>query len=122
MSNIPERWELLLLPEGAKKVTFDIDPKVPNAANITVLNEDHTLGNMLRAQLLQDERVLFAGYRVSHPILEHKFVLRVQTEEGYEPREAVSNASRDLLYQLTQLRSNFEREWELKKVAEDYME
>ncbi|KTW32428.1 DNA-directed RNA polymerase II core subunit RPB11 [Pneumocystis jirovecii RU7] len=122
MTNIPERWELLLLPEGKKKVTFDIDPKVPNAANITVLNEDHTLGNMLRAQLLQDERVLFAGYRVSHPILEHKFVLRVQTEEGYEPRDAVSNASRDLLYQLTQLRNNFEREWELKKVAEDYME
>lgn len=44
-------------------------------------------------------------------------VVRVQTEEGYEPKEAVINAANMLLVQLTQLRSNFEQEWELKKIS-----
>ena len=68
------------------------------------------------SQLLHDERVSFAAYRVPHP-LEHNFVLRVQTEEGYEPKDAVINAANVLLVQLTQLRSNFEQEWELKKIS-----
>jgi DNA-directed RNA polymerase II subunit RPB11 len=67
-------------------------------------------------QLLHDDRVLFAAYRVPHP-LEHNVVLRVQTDEGYEPKEAVINAANVLLVQLTQLRSNFEQEWELKKLS-----
>jgi len=33
-------------------------------------------------QLLRDPQVLFAGYKVPHP-LEHKFVLRVQTIPDY---------------------------------------
>jgi len=67
-------------------------------------------------QLLHDVHVLFAAYRVPHP-LEHNVVVRVQTEEGYEPKEAVINAANILLVQLTQLRSNFEQEWELKKIS-----
>jgi DNA-directed RNA polymerase subunit L len=41
----------------------------------------------------------------------------VQIEEGNEPNEAVIKASNVLLVQLTQLRSNFEQEWELKKIS-----
>ena len=70
------------------------------------------------SQLLHDERVSFAAYRVPHP-LEHNVVVRVQTEEGYEPKEAIINAANMLLVQLTQLRSNFEQEWELKKISGD---
>jgi DNA-directed RNA polymerase II subunit RPB11 len=69
-----------------------------------------------RRQLLHDERVSFAAYRVPHP-LEHNFILRVQTEDGYDPKDAVINAANVLLVQLTQLRSNFEQEWELKKIS-----
>ena len=39
--------------------------------------EDHTLGNMIRHQLLKDPNVIFAGYKNPHP-LEHKIILRVQ--------------------------------------------
>jgi DNA-directed RNA polymerase II subunit RPB11 len=67
-------------------------------------------------QLLHDERVAFAAYRVPHP-LEHNFVLRVQTEDGYEPKDAVINAANVLLVQLGTLRTNFEQEWELKKLS-----
>jgi DNA-directed RNA polymerase II subunit RPB11 len=43
--------------------------------------------------------------------------VRVQTEENYDPKEAIINAANVLLVQLTQLRSNFEQEWELKKIS-----
>jgi DNA-directed RNA polymerase II subunit RPB11 len=71
---------------------------------------------LMTRQLLHDERVSFAAYRVPHP-LEHNFVLRVQTEDGYEPKDAVINAANVLLVQLGTLRTNFEQEWELKKLS-----
>ncbi len=42
-----------------------------------LFQEDHTLGNMIRHQLLKDPNVIFAGYKNPHP-LEHKIILRIQ--------------------------------------------
>jgi DNA-directed RNA polymerase II subunit RPB11 len=50
--------------------------------------------------------VLFAGYKVPHP-LEHKFVLRVQTTPDYSPQEALSNAITDLLSEVNSLETKF---------------
>jgi len=38
---------------------------------VTIYAEDHTLGNSLRHQLLQDSRVRFAGYKKPHPLEEY---------------------------------------------------
>lgn len=114
--NAPERYELILLPEGVPKVALTPDSKLPNCATIKFEKEDHTLGNLLRSQLLKDDRVLFAAYKVEHP-LDHSFILRVQTMEGTEPKEAVTEACKMILLQLNQLRAKFEEEWELKKIS-----
>ena len=82
------------------------DTKVPNAAHFTVNKEDHTLGNILRSQLLKDPKVLFAGYKVPHP-LEHKFVLRVQTTGDYSPQEAFTNAITDLISEISLMEERF---------------
>lgn len=37
---------------------------MPNTSIFTFNREDHTLGNLLRARLLQDRRVTFAAYKV----------------------------------------------------------
>lgn len=58
------------------------------------------------SQLLNDPQVLFAGYKVPHP-LEHKFVLRVQTTPDYSPQEALSNAITDLISEVTMLETRF---------------
>ena len=42
-----------------------------------LFQEDHTVGNMIRHQLLKDPNVLFAGYKNPHP-LEHRIILRIQ--------------------------------------------
>ncbi|RMX45281.1 hypothetical protein pdam_00000816 [Pocillopora damicornis] len=104
--NAPESFEPFLLLDGDKKITITKDTKVPNAAHFVVNKEDHTLGNLLRAQLLRDPQVIFAGYKVPHP-LEHKFVLRVQTTPDYSPQEAFTNAITDLISEVSLLEERF---------------
>ena len=104
--NAPEPFEPFLLLDGEKKISIVKDTKVPNAAHFTVMKEDHTLGNLLRAQLLKDPQVIFAGYKVPHP-LEHKFNLRVQTTPDYSPQEAFTNAITDLISEVSLLEEKF---------------
>ena len=81
------------------------DTKVPNAAIVKIEREDHTLANLLRAQLLKDDRVLFAAYKVEHPLFAN-FVLRIQTEDDYSPREALQNACSGLISELDVIKVN----------------
>lgn len=53
-------------------------------------------------QLLKDPQVLFAGYKIPHP-LEAKFVLRIQTTAEYSPQEAFTNAITDLISEISLL-------------------
>ncbi|KAI6655165.1 DNA-directed RNA polymerase II subunit RPB11 [Oopsacas minuta] len=114
--NAPPPFESFLLLDGEKKIVIQKDTKVPNAAHFIVNKEDHTLGNLLRAQLLKDPQVIFAGYKVPHP-LEHKFVLRVQTNDGYTPQEALSVAITDLISELNLLEESFKEAVDEKKMA-----
>jgi DNA-directed RNA polymerase II subunit RPB11 len=111
--NAPDRFELFLLPDGVQKLTVSPDLRIPNAAIIKFEREDHTLGNLLRAQLLQDSRVIFAAYKVEHPLFAN-FIMRIQTEEGYNPKEALKNACSALIAQLGTLRDRFKTEYGLK--------
>lgn len=106
--NAPPSFEAFLLLDGEKKVTIEKDTKVPNAASFIILKEDHTLGNALRAQLLRDPQVIFAGYKVPHP-LEHRLVIRVQTTPDYSPQEAFTNANTDLISEISLLEERFKQ-------------
>ena len=57
--------------------------------------ENHTLGNALRHVLLQNPRVMFAGYSIPHPA-EDQMHIRIQTEEQYPAQEALKQALKDL--------------------------
>lgn len=90
-------------------MTVEEDTKIPNAATITLNKEDHTLANMLRSQLLLSSYVLFAGYKVPHP-LEPAVVLKIQTDGTQTPIQAVKSACDGLILQLGQMKEQFERE------------
>ena len=62
-------------------------------------------------QLLKDPQVLFAGYKIPHP-LEAKFVLRVQTTSDYSPQEAFTNAITDLISEISLLEERFSAAFE----------
>ncbi|KAM5130522.1 DNA-directed RNA polymerase II subunit RPB11-a isoform 1-T1 [Callospermophilus lateralis] len=91
---------------GGQWITINKDTKVPNACLFTINKEDHTLGNIIKSQLLKDPQVLFAGYKVPHP-LEHKIIIRVQTTPDYSPQEAFTNAITDLISELSLLEERF---------------
>uniref|UniRef100_T1J2T5 DNA-directed RNA polymerase II subunit RPB11 n=1 Tax=Strigamia maritima TaxID=126957 RepID=T1J2T5_STRMM len=112
--NAPPSFESFLLFDGEKKIIIEKDTKVPNAAIFTVNKEDHTVGNMIRYQLLKDPNVLFAGYKVPHP-LEHKIVIRLQTTPDYTPQEAFTNAITDLISELSLLEERFKEAVREKK-------
>ncbi|KNC96332.1 DNA-directed RNA polymerase [Spizellomyces sp. 'palustris'] len=109
MSNAPATWELYNLAPGEKKVREIKDTKIPNAATFEVQKEDHTLGNLLRTQLLKNSKVLFAGYKMPHP-LHHSFVLKVQTTPETSPLEVLQNDVNSLIREISSIKLKFENE------------
>jgi len=104
--NAPPTFESFILFDGEKKIEIAKDTKVPNAAIFTINKEDHTLGNLVRQQLLKDPQVLFAGYKVPHP-LESKIQIRIQTTPDYSPQEALTNSITDLISEFSLLEERF---------------
>ena len=86
-----------------------MDTRLDNAGTFTILKEDHTLGNILRMSLLADKRVLFAGYRMPHP-LEPKLVVKVRTRDNTEPVSAVLDGIDNLQAELRTLEEGFKRQ------------
>lgn len=72
----------------------------------------------LFSQLLKDPRVLFAGYKLPHP-LEHKFVIRIQTTSNYSPEDAYMNAITDLMSELSLFEERFKDAIKDKKEGTD---
>uniref|UniRef100_A0A7S0XRG0 DNA-directed RNA polymerase RBP11-like dimerisation domain-containing protein n=1 Tax=Elphidium margaritaceum TaxID=933848 RepID=A0A7S0XRG0_9EUKA len=89
--NQPERYECYVLEPDETKVKFTKDTKHEHSATFTILKEDHTLGNALRMQLLQDNRVLFAGYKVPHPLL-YELVIKVRTNGEAPPTQCLMDS------------------------------
>lgn len=75
------------------------------------------MGNLITTQLLKDPRILFAGYKIPHP-LEHKFVLRIQTTPDYTPQEAFTSAITDLMSEISLLEERFQEAVREKHEAE----
>ena len=74
------------------------------------MQEDHTMGNMIRMQLHLDRNVVFAGYRIPHP-LETKMVVRVQTNGVKTPQQALEHTLEDLRCEFDTLSRSFEDEF-----------
>jgi len=112
--NAPERFELFTLQENEKKVSYQKDTKIKDAASFIVRKEDHTLGNVIRMQLLRDKDVLFAGYRMPHP-LEHNIVIKIQTTPNSNPMKALEDSINDLTAECCVLEEKFKNELQRKR-------
>ncbi|KAE9366158.1 DNA-directed RNA polymeras-like protein II subunit RPB11 [Stipitochalara longipes BDJ] len=114
--NAPDRFELFLLGDGEKKCSEAPDTRTANSSVFTFNKEDHTLANILRAHLLKDSHVIFAGYKIPHPLFA-TFELRVQTDGSLTPKEALVNTCRTLVGDLEILSREFTKEFELRKMV-----
>ncbi|KAF4151173.1 hypothetical protein CNMCM6069_004371 [Aspergillus lentulus] len=109
-------FESFVLSPGEEKVEVEADTRIPSSSIFTFNKEDHTLGNLLRSRLLQNSHVIFAGYKVPHPLLP-KFELRVQTDGEITPKDALLAACHDLVKDLGILSREFTKEYELRKMV-----
>lgn len=104
MINRPDPSELTDVPVGERKVSVKADARVPNCFYLLLQREDHTVGNLLRMQLLRDPSVMFAGYRNPHP-LEPTIEIRVQSTASGSPYNATFAACAALCSETASIKS-----------------
>ncbi|KAJ2690194.1 DNA-directed RNA polymerase II core subunit [Coemansia spiralis] len=107
--NAPERHEMFILPDGEKKIDIIKDPKMVNCMQFNIQREDHTVANILRYRILQHPQVLFAAYRMPHP-LEYFVELKVQTTAKTTPIVVMKEALESLMLEYGNIRSAFGNE------------
>ena len=107
--NAPERHRSYQLDEGQARMTYEPDQRVASAGTFTINKEDHTVGNLLRMQLLRDGDTRFAGYQLPHP-LEHVCHVKVETAPGRAPAEVMGGAVTDLRQEVELLDRGFRDE------------
>jgi len=113
--NAPNRWESFVLDDGEKPVEVIEDTKVPNAATFKIYKQDHTLANMIRGELLNTPGVLFAGYKIPHP-LEPVAVIKLQTDGTRSHTEVMEAACTHLISTISKLQDNFKLEFSAREV------
>ena len=94
--------------EKKEPVKYEKSSKIPDFATITINGEDHTLGNIVRQQLLRDKRVRFAGYRKPHPLYD-LVEFKVQSNGEVEPWKLLEDACMNLTHHLDAVDLAFEQ-------------
>ena len=94
--------------EGDNIVDYKDDTRIPNAGTFKIKDQDHTLGNLLKDELLRDKKnVLFAGYKKPHPLEKH-IEVKIQTNEDKHPIEVLRQSITAIMDVNNKLRKNFE--------------
>lgn len=82
--------------------------KEKNILEIVVMGEDHTFANLLRKTLTTDDHVVYAAYKVGHPLLDkERPILYVETDGKETPKEALTKAAQRIKEQMNEFRSKF---------------
>jgi len=108
--NTPNRLDAIIVPEGTPKITATVDERLADAATFRIYREDHTVGNLLRMQLLRDPAIRFAGYRIPHP-LEKDIEVLIQVKDGASdtPLAALDRSVSSLDAELKWLKEKYEK-------------
>ncbi len=94
--------------ESENIIDYKDDTRIPNAGTFKIKDQDHTLGNLLKDELLRDKKnVLFAGYKKPHPLEKH-IQVKIQTVEEKHPIEVLKQAITSVMDVNNKLRKNFE--------------
>mmetsp|Transcript_24760 Transcript_24760/g.34580 ORF Transcript_24760/g.34580 Transcript_24760/m.34580 type:complete len:142 (+) Transcript_24760:102-527(+) len=104
--NRPEPSEFHRLDDDEEKVEYEKDQKLTNCGVLNLNKEDHTLGNFIRSHLLMDKRVLFAGYRIPHP-LTPLVRLKVRTTAETSPLGAINDAIKNAVNEVDKIEHSF---------------
>ena len=108
--NAPERDEMFDDNPKNQNARWLKDPAVNNAGTMTISKEDHTVGNLLRSKLTKDSKVLFAGYKIPHP-LQYEVQVLIQTCPPQTPFSALMTATNSVLTEFDDLEKVLDAEF-----------
>jgi DNA-directed RNA polymerase II subunit RPB11 len=90
----------ILDDEILEKIKYKKDEKIENAGIFIIEDEDDTIGNLLRMNLLNNNKaVVYANYKMPHP-LERKIEVKIQTSSQSNPISALNDALDNLKQEL----------------------
>jgi len=78
-----------------------------NEMKIEFVDEDHTVPNLTKSILVDDDRVEITSYDIKHPDLSDP-VLHVKVDEGSNPREVIKEVLNSSLKNLKELSKEIE--------------
>lgn len=87
--------EVKILEEKKNKIIFEIE------------DETHTLPQMLKEQLWEDDHVKAAGYTQEHPLIpKTKFVLET---DGADPKKTIESAIKKMQKQVEKIKDEIKK-------------
>ena len=105
-------------------VNFDKANSVMDAIDVHITNENHTVGNLIANYLKFDKKVVFATYKMPHP-LEERIVIRVQLKKSKSSltyKERVISVFKDCLNKIISLMDELMSEWKsVNSIIDDYI-
>lgn len=108
--NMPDRFSSWRWEDAAdeNRYVYTPDSRKPNAGTFVLAKEDHTMGNLIRMQLLRDPAVRFAGYRIPHPLVIECHI-RVETMNSkLTPQKVFESSLVDLQVETEHMRKQFD--------------
>ena len=92
--------------DQGSKISYVSD--APNSATFYLNGETHTIANLLKADLVLDQHVKFAGYVAPHPQKQH-IKLTITTDGSKTPLKKLLQSCKNLHNKLEFLESDFEK-------------
>jgi DNA-directed RNA polymerase subunit L len=76
---------------------LELVEKGENSRMIRIIDEDHTLCNLLRHELQEEDKVLAASYTLGHPLTEHpKFFVKAEKSPERVMADVADKIAKDL--------------------------
>lgn len=73
-------------------------------ATFIIPNKGHTLGNIIRYELLKNENVILSAYKITHPLKEElQLYIKVESENDKKEKEIILETTDNLINKIKKL-------------------
>ena len=86
-----------------------IDNKENNFIQFELIKEDHTIGNAIQTELLENNNVIFSGYRIPHPLKPYLHI-KIKTKSNTTPQNELQKSIKSLQKKIETIKKSFKNE------------
>jgi len=82
------------------------ETKANNYSQFKLMKEDHTMGNSIQTELLENKNVIFSGYRIPHP-LKKELYIKIKTKSTTKPKKELIKGIKSLQSKIKKIKIEF---------------